>query len=192
VNRDLSEKYKLVNALKRDHDFLHKRLDEKLKPNREVADEQKWRLIHAKIIAELKETLRFKQQQLCQEKSELEEKTNELNTRKNSLAEALAVLEKNKTKQLKLHSDQICTLNSRLAAVQADLLKYQSVAIKQLCKIFPLAMYVNVRMGKKETKDLAGNITMTPFVMFVCLEVLIQILLHHKNLQYQWGIWCSF
>lgn len=149
VNCGLNEKYKLLNVLQCDRDSLLKRLDAKLIAKRESDEQRHWRLIHAERIAQLKERLHLEENQLFQEKSKLEEKTKDLNNRKNLLDRASAELERNRTEQLKFYSDLICTQSLGLTAVRLVLLQNQSVVIKQLCKIFPLRRVRN----EGENKD---------------------------------------
>lgn len=193
ANRQLQEKYKLVNALQKNRDSLYKRLDEKLELKREAAEQQQWRQTHAERIAYLKERLRLKKNQLLKEKSELEEKTAEYNTRKGLQDEAYAVLETNREKQLKSQSDRTCTQISYLREIQVELWQNHSVILKQLCKVFPVGRVRKPKPNEGKSKESSSsqyhdqicNVTLpkgldpssvTPLELAVSLGYMVQLL----------------
>uniref|UniRef100_A0A0D6R5N9 Uncharacterized protein n=1 Tax=Araucaria cunninghamii TaxID=56994 RepID=A0A0D6R5N9_ARACU len=138
VNRRLNDKYKWINALQNERDTLHKTLDEKLKAKDKAGEQRRWMLIHAEKIEQLKERLRLKENQLLQEKSKLEEKINESHSRETFLHDACSVLEKNAVEKRKKHTDEMCSKSAGHTMARLELLQKQSIAIKQLCRVFPL------------------------------------------------------
>ncbi|XP_057859610.2 uncharacterized protein LOC131068436 isoform X3 [Cryptomeria japonica] len=155
VNSRLNDKYKLINALKREHISLNKRLDEKLKAKDKAGDQRRWMQLHAEKLVLLKERLHLKQDQLMKEKFKLEEKTNEFHSRETLLADASDMLERNMVEKLeKFYPDEIRAQNLAHTTVRLDLLQAQSVAIRQLGKVFPLC---KVHDGEGTNKGLSSD-----------------------------------
>eukprot|EP01018_Ginkgo_biloba_P038059 Gb_22046 [translate_table: standard] len=150
VNYRLNQKYKLLKLFQQERDNLHKRLQSNLMAKRDADEQRHWRMIHDEKIAQLKKRLNLKKHQLLQEKAKLEEKNHEVNSRNTPLEETFVVLDKSQTEHLKKnYPDVICTQSLGHMAISVKLLQMQSMAIKQLRKIFPLCR-VNVGGDKKD------------------------------------------
>ncbi|EHA8589078.1 hypothetical protein COCNU_scaffold007924G000010 [Cocos nucifera] len=139
VNYRLGDYYNSLKSLRSTRDSLYSRLNEKLVEKRKADDQFNWRLSQNEKLKKLRERLNHLKKLLSQEKAKVEEESDDLNLKYGLLDSAFAMLQKNRVELLeKFYTNLIYTQNLGHMAITSERLHKQSLAIKQICKLFPV------------------------------------------------------
>ncbi|KAK1302995.1 hypothetical protein QJS10_CPB12g01283 [Acorus calamus] len=150
VNQRLSEYNTSLKSLRSHRDALYMRLAKELQEKKKADDQRKWRIHQNEKFRQLKERQHFLEKQLSQGKIKIERMSSDLKVRYALLELAKSKLNTSRVELLEnFYPNLICTQNLGHMAIASELIHKQSVAIKQICRLFPLRR-VNLDVEKKD------------------------------------------
>lgn len=140
----------MLKVLNNKRDFLYSRLSDALGAKEKGDDQQTWRVQQNEKLAKLREKLRATKENLSQAKAKKKMMSHDLNIKYGFLESAEGTLAKHSSEKLeKYFPNWIQTQKLPHIALTRDLLRKQSVVIRQICKLFPQRQVI-VTGGKKD------------------------------------------